>query len=324
MKKWNRRFLVLLVICPLLLLPSLFLGHGWDRPWELFLQEHRAILQLRLWRLGMGILVGASLAVSGAVLQAVLRNPLAEPYVLGLSAGAGLGMALGFISGFALLGLWAVPAAGLAGALLSWIVVYHVARVRRITIPHTLILAGVVWGSVCGSILMFIVSRSTTEQLHAVVWWFLGDLQVYDQNLVLLMAGITAVTFLLLIPHARHLDVLLLGEEMAQNAGLDSEKKKWIVITLCTILTASAVAVSGLIAFVGLVVPHAARAIVGPEHRRLLPASALCGATFLVWADGLGRMLLDPVEIPVGIVTALLGGPFFLILLRRGQREVWM
>jgi len=324
MSRWNRRFLVLLLCTPVLLLPCLFLGFGWNRPWELFFAENRPVLHLRAWRLGMGSMVGASLAVSGAVLQAVLRNPLAEPYVLGLSSGAGLGMALGFISGFALMGVWAAPLAGFIGALLSWIMVYGVARVRRMTVPHTLILAGVVWGSVCGSLLMFIVSRASTDQLHAVVWWFLGDLQVYDQRLVFLMAGLIGVTFLLLAPQARHLDVLLLGEEMAQHAGLDSERLKWKVITLCTLLTAAAVAVSGLIAFVGLVVPHAARALVGPEHRRLLPASALCGAIFLVWADGLGRSLLYPVEIPVGIITALMGGPFFLLLLRRSQREMWM
>lgn len=319
----KRNLRILLVTCPVLVMLGLFLGHGWTDPMDLFEPAHRGLLEARLWRVALGALVGASLAVSGAVLQAVLRNPLAEPYVLGLSAGSGLATALGILLGGLAWGSLMLPAAGFVGGLVSLAVVYRLASVGRLTGPHTLILSGVVWGSFCGSILMFLVSRIQVEGLHAVLWWVLGDLQVFDTQPVVTAALINLPAAVLLLGLTRDLDVLLLGDEMAGHVGLPVERVKQVLLVLASVLTASAVCVSGLIGFVGLTVPHAARALVGPVHRRLLPASILLGAAFVVLADGLGRMFFYPQEIPIGVITSFVGAPFFLFLLRRKQKEMW-
>jgi iron complex transport system permease protein len=314
----------LLIVCPLVVVASVFLGDGWRDPLSLLQPERAGILTVRLWRVALGALVGASLSVAGCVLQAVLRNPLAEPYVLGLSSGAGLGTALCIMAGGLALSALALPAAGFFGALISMLIVYRLARVGRGTAPHTLILAGVIWGSVCGSVLMFIVSQSSAEGLHAIMWWFLGDLQVFDVRLVEGAGVLGLLAFVGLLAMSRHLNVLMLGEEMAGHVGLEPERAKVIALGLAAVLTAAAVSASGLISFVGLTIPHATRALVGPDHRRLLPAASLVGAAFLVVADGLGRTLLYPTEIPVGVITALIGGPFFLMILRAKRKEVWI
>ncbi len=315
---------LLLVVCPLLIAAGVFLGDGWREPWTLFQSERVGILEIRLWRVALGAMVGASLAVSGVVLQTVLRNPLAEPYVLGLSAGAGLGTALCIVLGGLAVSALLLPVSGFIGAVVSLAVVYQLARTARGTTPHTLILAGVVWGAITGSVLMFMVSQSSAEGLHAILWWLLGDLQVYEPRLVVSVAIINLAAVVLLTYHARTLNVLLLGDEGAGHVGAHPERSKMIVLTLASVLAAAAVSVSGIISFVGLIGPHAARGLVGSEHRRLIPGAALLGAAFLVWADGIGRGLLYPVEIPVGVLTALVGGPFFLMLLRRRQKDIWL
>ena len=319
-----RWFWSLLIVCPILVVASVFLGDGWRDPLSLLRPERAGILTIRLWRVALGTLVGASLSVAGCVLQAVLRNPLAEPYVLGLSSGAGLGTALCIMAGGLAWSALALPAAGFFGALISMLVVYRLARVGRGTAPHTLILSGVIWGAVCGSVLMFIVSQSSAEGLHAIMWWFLGDLQVFDVRLVNGAAVLGLLAFAGLLAMSRHLNVLMLGEEMAGHVGLEPERAKIIALGLAAVLTAAAVSASGLISFVGLTIPHATRALIGPDHRRLLPAAALVGAAFLALADGLGRMILYPTEIPVGVITALIGGPFFLLILRKKRKEVWI
>lgn len=323
MKNRNRWLIAVLAACPVLVVLGLFLGGGMRHPFDIFEPAQRGILTVRLWRVALGALVGASLAVAGAVLQAVLRNPLAEPYVLGLSSGAGLGAALCIVGGALAVSSLLLPGAGFVGALVSLAIVYRLARVGRSTAPHTLILAGVVWGSLCGSILMFLVSQSSAEGLHAILWWFLGDLQVFDVRLVQAVFVIVALAGLGLSFLARDLNVIMLGDEMAGHVGLAPERTKVLLLGLASLMTAAAVSVSGLIGFVGLTVPHAARALVGPEHRRMLPAAACLGAAFLVIADGVGRTLLFPVEVPVGVITALVGAPFFLVLLRQRQREMW-
>ena len=317
-------FRVLLLFCPLIIAACIFLGDGWRDPLSLFEPARAGILTARLWRVALGALVGASLSVAGCALQAVLRNPLAEPYVLGLSSGAGLGTALCIMAGGLAFSALVLPAAGFFGALISMLIVYRLARVGRGTAPHTLILAGVIWGAVCGSVLMFIVSQSSAEGLHAIMWWFLGDLQVFDVRLVQATAVLSLLAFLGLLAISRPLNVLMLGEEMAGHVGLEPERVKGIALGLAAVLTAASVSASGLISFVGLTIPHATRALVGPDHRRLLPAAALAGAAFLALADGFGRMLLYPTEIPVGVITALIGGPFFLVILRTKRKEVWI
>lgn len=322
-RRRNAALCVIAVVAPLLIGAGLFLGHGWQTPWTLLDPAHAGILEIRLWRVALGALTGASLALSGTVLQTILRNPLAEPYVLGLSAGAGLGTAACIVAGGLAVSTLLLPLSGFTGALLSLVMVYNLARTARGTTPHTLILAGVVWGSITGSVLMFLVSQSSADGLQAILWWLLGDLQVYQPSLVQWIAGLNGIAALALMAYSRSLNALLLGEVNAGHLGVHPERTKAMVLVLATILAASTVSVSGIISFVGLIAPHTARAWVGADHRRLLPAAALIGATFLVWADGIGRTLLFPVEIPVGVLTALVGGPFFLILLRKRQREIW-
>ena len=282
-----------------------------------------AVAELRLWRVAMGALVGASLGVAGAVYQTALRNPLAEPLGLGVSAGSGLGVAAAIALGAGAV-WWLQPLAGFAGALASIGIVDRLAHVRGRTSPHTLILAGVAWGALCASVLLYVATRSSADGMHALLWWFLGELQVYDERLVVAAGLLNTVAIGLLVLRGRRLDALLLGDEAAGHLGLAAERERWTALLLASWLAATAVCISGLIAFAGLIVPHAARGLCGTNHRRLLTASALLGAMFLALADGLGRLLAYPSELPVGLFTALAGAPFFLMLLRRRQREIWM
>ncbi len=323
MKRATHNLAALLWISLALLIFAIFLGSGWREPWTLLSSEYRSILALRLWRVLLGAVCGASLATAGVVLQAILRNPLAEPYILGVSAGAGVGAATAIAFGGFALGALLLPLGGFAGGAISLFAVYLLARVDSRTAPHTLILAGVAWGALCSSILMFFVSRSSAEGLHAVSWWFLGDLQVYDPRLVLIVTAINALGIVAVAGQARSLDALTLGDDIASHLGLHAERKKIFLLGLATLLASASVSACGLIAFVGLIVPHVARSLVGPEHRRLIPASLALGAAFLALTDGLGRILFYPVEVPVGIFTALIGTPFFLALLRRKRRAMW-
>lgn len=319
-----RRFLLIMAFGAVMVFAGIFLGSGWQTPWRILLPDSAPILEIRLWRVALGALAGASLALSGVVLQTILRNPLAEPYVLGLSAGAGLGTALAIIAGGLAVSLLILPVAGFFGALLSLVMVYRLARTARGTTPQTLILAGVVWGAMTGSLLMFIVSQSSATGLQAILWWLLGDLQVFDTRLVGWVAGLNGVAAMVLFGYARHLNAMLLGDTGAAHVGVRVERTKVAVLGLATLLAASTVSVCGIISFVGLIAPHVARAMVGSDHHRLLPSAAVLGAVFLVWADGIGRMVLFPAEIPVGVFTAIVGGPFFLMLLRKHQRELWI
>lgn len=320
----DRRPFLVAAICLAIIAGSVLLGGGSSNPLDLFTDGNGAILALRLWRVGLGVVVGASLALAGTAFQALLRNPLADPYVLGISAGSGIAAA-GAIAAGALVavGSWILPVAGFVGAMLSLIVVYSLARVHGRASPHTLVLAGVAWGALCGSVLAYVVSRSSAEGIHALIWWFLGDLQVYNRPLAAIAAASCAVGAVLLMMRARALDALLLGDEAAAHLGIRPERERQILLLLAAWLVALSVTTSGLIGFVGLVAPHTARAIVGSGHRRLLPAAALIGAAFLCLGDGLGRAALYPGELPVGVFTSVVGAPFFLLLLRGRRREIW-
>jgi iron complex transport system permease protein len=276
------------------------------------------IIRLRAARILLGLVAGAGLSVAGVIFQALLRNPLADPYVLGVSSGAGLGAAVAIMGGAFLLGAWALPAAAFIGAAASMALVYALARSRAGATPmHTLLLSGVVVSALLGSLLMFLVSLSTAAEMHNVVWWLLGNLQVFDAALLLLVACVIGAGVLVAALLARDLNVLALGEGPAAHLGLNVERAKLLFFMLASLITGATVAACGLIGFVGLIVPHAMRLIVGADHRRLLPASALAGAAFMVLADAFGRWVIAPRDVPVGVVTAFLGGPFFLYLLKR-------
>jgi iron complex transport system permease protein len=261
--------------------------------------------------------------VSGVIFQALLRNPLAEPYVLGVSSGAGLGAAAAIVLGLGVSGVWSVPALAFAGALCTIFLVYALARTSSGAVPvPTLLLSGVIVGAVLSSILMFIVSTSESEKLHNVMWWLLGSLQALDWWPLEISAPAVAAGLLTAVLLSRDLNLMTLGEEPAAHLGLNVEQTKKLFFLVASLMTGATVAACGLIGFVGLIVPHIVRLSIGPDHRRLVPASALAGATFLVLADSFARSVL-PVEIPIGVVTAFLGGPFFLFILRRRTSPYW-
>lgn len=283
--------------------------------------ESAIILSLRLPRVLGAALVGAALAVAGALLQGLLRNPLADPYVLGTSAGASVGGTLGLLLAGPF-GYLVVPAFAFAGALGSTALVWRVARVGAHVPVVSLLLAGVVLSAFAGSIvaLLLVMSDRLQLRLAALLGWLMGGVSVVSWEQLGVTAALAAVAGALALATASRLDALALGEDVAASIGVDVERLKHVILVASALLTATAVSLAGLVGFVGLVVPHAARLVVGPGHARLLPACALGGATFVVLADLLARVALAPAELPVGVVSGLVGGPFFFALLWR-QRE---
>ncbi|MFH1737206.1 MAG: iron ABC transporter permease [Actinomycetota bacterium] len=280
------------------------------------------IWQIRLPRAILAILVGASLAVAGVVYQALFKNPMADPYILGVSAGAGLGASLGIMLhvGQSVLGLYATPILAFVGGLGTIILVYQIARVGGRVPMMSLLLAGLAL-SVTLAALMSLVMVLGGKDMQTVVFWLMGGLSAATWDKVKMALPFAAVGLVIPFLYMRELNAMLLGEERAQNLGVDTERVRGVLLVAASMMTAAAVAVSGLIGFIGMMVPHIVRLIVGPEHKWLLPASLLSGATLLLLTDTLARSVMRPVEIPVGIVTAILGGPFFLFLLfkKRGS-----
>lgn len=277
------------------------------------------VLGLRAPRVVLAFAVGGALAVSGAALQALIRNPLADPYLLGLSGGAGLGA----VAAMALAppGPWIVPAAAFIGAIGAVVLVYRLSAVagRRLD-PRVLLLAGVIVGSFSAAIMTTIITLSPAEQLRNAFLWLLGGFSTASWGAAGLFLGYAVLPLAALFYQARSLDLLTLGEETAQVLGAEVERLKRTVLVSTSLLTAAGVAVCGVIGFVGLVVPHALRGLVGPLHRGLLPAVFLAGGGFLVLADAVARTVARPMELPVGVVTALVGVPLFAVLLRRSVR----
>jgi iron complex transport system permease protein len=286
---------------------------AWGELWN-----NKSILALRIARASMAAVAGAGLSVAGVVFQALLRNPLAEPYVLGVTAGAGLGAALAIVAGMTAFGLWTVPGMAFLGALGTILLVQALARAPSGAAPvETMLLAGVTTSAVLNSLLMFIISVAPSNKLHGVVWWLLGNLQVIEWNLLEIVALVVAAGLTVVILGSRDLNLLALGDATAAHLGLNVAVSRGMFFVVASLVTGATVAACGIIGFVGLIVPHGVRLLVGPDHRRLAPAAALAGAAFLVLADCLARSLLSQGEIPIGVVTSLTGGPMFLIILRR-------
>ena len=280
------------------------------------------VWQVRLPRVLLAGLVGATLAYSGTTYQGIFRNPLAEPYLLGVAAGAGLGATIIIISplAYSLGPLSAVPPAAFTGAIVAVAVTYLLARVGPVVPVTTLILAGVAVGSIAGAAISYLMLTNSDRALP-VLSWLLGGFNTASWPRVWLLLPYTAIAALVIFPFARTLNVLQLNDEQARQLGVNVEAVKLTLLVAASLATAAAVAVSGIIGFVGLVVPHVTRLLWGPDHRRLLPLSALLGASFLILADLVARTAAPPTEIPVGIITALIGAPFFLYLLRRQRRS---
>lgn len=287
--------------------------------------DETIIFQIRLPRVIGGALVGAALATAGVLFQGLLRNPMADPYIIGTSAGAALGatIAMTLPINLAFLGFGLVPVAAFIGALATVILVYNLARVGGKTPIISMLLAGFVVSALLAAIMAFMMSMSDRFglNLQSVFSFLMGHISVTSWGQIAIIAPLVIGGIVVARFFAFHLNAFSLGEEGAAYLGIDVERDKILVLALGSLLTAAAVSISGLIGFVGLVVPHAVRLKLGPDHRLLLPASALVGATFLVIADLLARVLLAPVEIPVGVITAIIGAPFFIYLLRHTRRE---
>mgnify|MGYP005839139097 CR=1 FL=1 len=302
----------------LTLLPGLHLQPTWSESFSAI------VYQIRLPHTALIALTGAALAGSGAVFQGVFRNPLADPYLIGVASGAGLGAVLGLAlnppSQFG--GLYTVPIAAFIGALLTIAIVYNLARVGRSVPTTTLILAGVAVSAFATSLSSFLMLRSN-EELRQAFSWLLGGAIMGGWVPVLAMLPYIAIGLSFITLSGHTLNVLQFGEEQAQQLGIPVERAKLILILAASLTTAAAVSFAGIIGFVGLIVPHLVRFIWGPDYRRLVPLAIIGGCSALLLADSLARVILSPQTIPVGIVTALAGAPFFLWILRRAKDQAY-
>lgn len=305
-------------IPPLKVAQALYVGlTGLDPPPGLTVTQVSIVWNLRLPRVLLAAMVGVGLASAGAAFQGLFKNPLADPYILGISSGAALGAAFALVYGltWTFMGLGAVPLLAFAGGLGSIVVVYQLARVNGSAPVMSLLLAGVALGAFLSAVLALLMYLDP-DRIGQVVFWLLGSLSGANWAKVWMAAPYIILGLILIIFHSRELNALLLGEEPARHLGIDVEKVKGLLLLGGTLTASAAVSVSGVIGFVGLIVPHGVRLLIGPDHRFLLPVTGLLGASFMVGADMLARTVLSPAEIPVGIITAFCGGPFFLYLLR--------
>ncbi|MEQ8236241.1 MAG: iron chelate uptake ABC transporter family permease subunit [Syntrophomonadaceae bacterium] len=293
-------------------------GHDW-------LPEHETILiTMRMPRVLLAALVGAGLSLAGATFQGLFRNPMADPYVIGVSSGAALGAVSSILlqTTFRFSMNYGIPAFAFLFALFTIALVYNLARVGGKVPVMTLLLSGIAVNSLLTA-LVSLCQFFSGDQLHQVVFWLMGSFSGRGWNYVNIFIPYGLVGAIIVFVYARELNAMLLGEESAQHLGVEVERVKRRLLIAAAILTGACVSVSGLIGFVGLVIPHVVRLVFGPDHRTLLPAVALIGAIFLLLADIISRIIIAPGELPVGIVTALVGGPFFIYLLRRQKNTMF-
>ena len=282
--------------------------------------EYSILFDIRLPRIILGLAVGSALSIAGVILQGMFRNPLVEPYTLGISGGAALGVCLNIVLRLdKTVGVLSIPASGFLGAILVILVVYSLSIRKGILRIQGLLLTGVMISFISSSLIMLLMSVSSANDLHGIIFWIMGSLE--EPNMVLIKVMVLISVFGLLISYlfATKLNVLGLGEEEALHLGIDTENTKKLLFILASLLTGCAVSVAGVIGFVGLVVPHFMRMFVGSDHRILLITSALSGGAFLIFCDTLARTIISPLELPVGVITGIIGGVIFVYFLSRKQ-----
>jgi iron complex transport system permease protein len=277
------------------------------------------VLALRLPRAVQGALVGSALAISGVVIQSLFKNPMADPFVIGISSGAGLGASIAILLGLG--GFFGIPVLAFFGAALAAFIVYNLARSIAGVGPETLLLSGIAVAYFFSSITSYLL-YSAGEALHQIIFWLMGGLWASSWTKISMLFPVVLLSLGVLLLFSRDLNALLLGEEPAHNLGIDVEAMKKLILVFASMLAGIAVSFSGVIGFVGLIIPHITRLLVGPDHSILLPSSALVGAIFLVLSDTLARTIIAPAEIPVGVVTSFFGAPFFLYLLKIKRRTL--
>jgi iron complex transport system permease protein len=279
--------------------------------------DEQIIMKVRFPRVVLAILVGAALSIAGTGFQGILRNPLADPYTLGVSAGSSVGAALIIQFGLAqMLGQYTIPLVAFATGIVTLLFVVYLSRIGGKMSMETLILAGVVVNAFLGSFVQFIVSLSTSV-VNVILYWLMGSLAMKGWIYSEVLFPYLAFGFMVMLVYGRAMNLFALGERQAAHLGVSVERTKMIVLIVSTLLTAAAVSVSGVIGFVGLVVPHLVRLIVGPDYRFIIPIAALGGGIYVLWADTLARLILSPKDIQLGIITAFIGAPFFAYLLRK-------
>lgn len=325
-----RAFVISFVFLFLALLLSLAIGSVSISPMELWSAlsgrgaelAHTILWEIRLPRTVLIALVGAALGGSGAAYQGLFRNPLADPYLIGVAAGAGLGavLAISMDWPYSFLGLMATPLAAFTGALLAVTIVYFLARIGQTTPVTNLILAGVAVSSFATSLMSFLLLRSTGE-IRRAISWLLGGVSLTGWDVTLALIPYLALGMTILILHGYALNLLQFGDDQASQMGLDVRRAKLMIIAAASLVTAGAVSFAGIIGFIGLVIPHIVRMWWGVDYRRLIPLSILGGASVLLFSDILARIVIAPQELPVGIVTALAGAPFFLWVLRHAKNQ---
>jgi iron complex transport system permease protein len=311
------KIIVLIVATLLIFAASLFLGPKIINPLDLNGMEREIVLSIRMPRVLVALLMGIALGASGAVLQGILRNPLADPYILGISSGASLTAALGIIGGLTVFGTFTIPVFAFAGAFITGGIVGVMGWKRGGLWPERLLLAGVGLSFLFSALLMLMMSVSTDEGLRRAMLWIFGDLSMSEWSripygLVFVLAGI-----LLSVSRAKALNALILGDELAHSLGFAPHRERIVLFVSVGLMTAASVSLGGMIGFIGLLIPHIMRFFLGSDSRLLIPASALGGGMLLCIADLVSRSMLPPMELPAGVITAIIGAPYFLYLLRR-------
>jgi iron complex transport system permease protein len=326
-----RRILAVSLILAFILVAAIFLGlsfgptGGIIQTFETIFQKnidnamhYTIIWQIRFPRVLLAMLVGATLSLGGLVFQALLRNPLAEPYILGISGGSAIGAIIGI-----LLGLSRFPGVSLLafiGSLGTLMLILIMSTGKSILKKDSLLLSGVMVNAFCGAIIMFLVSITQDSRLHNIIFWLMGDLSAADIPQVVLLAVTLIPCFILIFLFAHTMNLLLMGREMALSMGINIKAVTVALLLITSFMVSITVSFSGLLGFVGLVIPHLMRLVLGPDHRLLVPACLLGGGSYLVFCDLLSRTIPQQGEMPAGVITALIGAPVFIFLLKRSNR----
>jgi ABC-type Fe3+-siderophore transport system permease subunit len=311
------RISILILLSTVILCTSLFLAPKVINPFHLDAMTRDILVSIRLPRVMVAFLMGMALGASGAMLQGILRNPLADPYILGISSGASLSAALCLLSGTYFLGKFTIPFAAFLGASLVSSLVGFFGWKRGGFWPERLLLAGIGLSFLFHAVLMLLLSISPGEHIGRTMFWIFGDLSAADWSLIPYGALFILSGFVISLSRAKALNALILGDELAHSLGFSVHRERLLVFISISLMTAASVSLGGIIGFIGLLVPHIMRFFVGADSRILVPASGIGGGMLLCLADLIGKTVIHPVEIPSGIVTAIIGSPYFLYLLRR-------
>ena len=283
--------------------------------------EYGVLFYIRIPRTWLGFAIGGSLSLAGAILQGVYRNPLVEPYTLGISGGASLGVTFAIVAGLHLLNILLLPLAGFIGAFTTIFLVYTLSLKKGALSVNRMLLIGVMISFISSSLMMFLMSITATENIHGIVFWIMGSLNESNTAMIGAMVVLSVVCLLVAYLFVMPLNALRLGEEKARHLGIDSNATIRILFVITSVLTGACIAVAGVIGFVGLVIPHIVRLFVGSDYRIMLVSSFLSGSIFLILCDIIARTIISPNELPIGVITGIVGGVAFIVLLSRSQKR---